>query len=98
MALVAWILAFVGAGLALAVCGGGATGLSRRVDVPTAIAVMPLPVMAMYFTFSELVALVQASTPVRGLIFVGGPFLIGLVTFAGVAWSLRGRSDTRALS
>ena len=98
MALVAWILAIVGAGLAFAVCGGGATGLTRKVDRTSAIAVLPLPALAMYFTYAELYALIQAGTPVRGLIFVGGPFVIGLVTFVGVAWSVRAQADRRSWS
>jgi hypothetical protein len=95
MALVAWILAVVGAGLAFAVCGGGATGLTRRVDRTSALAVTPLPAMAMYFTASDLYALVQAGTPLRGLIFVGGPFAIGLCTFLAIIWSVRAQADRR---
>jgi len=98
MALVAWILAFVGAGLAFAICAGGATGLSRKVDRTTAFAVMPLPVMAMYFTGADLYALIQAGTPLREMVFVGGPFLIGLCTFLGIAWSVRAQSNPRGWS
>ena len=93
MALVAWILGLVGAGLAFAVCAGGASGLSRPVDKTTAIAVLPLPTLAMYFTASDLHALIKAGTPIRGLVFVGGPFVIGLCTFLAVAWSVRAQSD-----
>ena len=93
MALVAWILGVFGAGLAFAVSAGGASGLSRRVDRTTAIAVLPLPTMAMYFTGPDLYALIKAGTPVRELLFVGGPFLIGLGTFLAVAWAVRAQSD-----
>jgi hypothetical protein len=93
VALVAWILGLVGAGLAFAVCAGGATGLSRRVDKTTALAVLPLPIMAMYFTAPDLYALIRAGTPVRELAFVGGPFAIGLCTFLAVVWAVRTQSD-----
>jgi hypothetical protein len=95
VALVAWILAVVGAGLAFAVCAGGATGLSRQVDRTTAIAVMPLPCMAMYFTGSDFYGLIQAGASRGTLVFVGGPFVIGLCTFLGVVWTVRAGSDPR---
>jgi hypothetical protein len=98
MALVAWILAVVGAGLAFAVCGGGAAGLTRKVDRTSAIAVLPLPALAMYFTYADLFALARTGTPVGGMVFVGGPFVIGLATFLGVAWSVRAQDDRRGWS
>ena len=63
MALVAWILALVGAVLALALCAGSAGGLTRRIDRTSAMAVMSLPLMAVYFTANDLLALVQAERP-----------------------------------
>jgi hypothetical protein len=93
MALVAWILAVVGAGLAFALCAGSSTGLTRRIDRPSAIAVMPLPLMAVYFTANDLLALVRAGPPYEGLVFVGGPFVIGLVTLGGVVWAARGQHN-----
>jgi hypothetical protein len=84
MALVAWILAVFGAGLAFAMGAGSATGLVRRMDRPSAMAVMPLPTLAVYFSASEFYAAIQADTPVRGLIFPGGPFVIGVVTLLGI--------------
>ena len=93
MTLVAWILALVGAGLAFAVCGGGSAGLTRKVDRTTAIAVLPLPAMASYFTYADLYALVRAGTPIRDMVSAAGPFVIGLATFLGVAWSVRAQSD-----
>ena len=50
MALVAWILAVVGAGLAFALCAGSAAGLVRQLDRASAVAVMLLPLMAIYFS------------------------------------------------
>ncbi len=93
MTLVAWILAFVGAGLAFAMCAGSTVGLVRRMNRASAVAVMPLPALAMYFTASELYALIQAGTPLRGLVFTGGPFVLGLITLLGVVWTAR-RQDT----
>jgi hypothetical protein len=95
MALVAWILAVFGAGLAFALCAGGATGLVRPMDRTSAMAVMPLPALAMYFTARDLYALVQAGPPYEGLVFIGGPFVIGLVTLLGVVGAARGRGKRR---
>jgi len=94
MALVAWILALVGAGLAFALCAGSSMGLVRQIDRASAVAVMPLPALAIYFTAPELYALVKAGTPVRDLVFTGGPFVIGVVTLLGVVWAAR-RQDKR---
>jgi hypothetical protein len=92
VALVAWILALVGAALAFALCAGSASGLARRMDRASAIAVIPLPLMAVYFTANDLLALVRAGPPYPGVVFVGGPFLIGLVTLAGIVWAARNQS------
>ncbi|CAN5885121.1 hypothetical protein BH24GEM1_BH24GEM1_05560 [soil metagenome] len=46
----------------------------------------------MYFTASDLYALVQAGPAYNGLVFVGGPFVIGLVTLAGVVLATRSQS------
>jgi hypothetical protein len=89
VALVAWILAIVGAIIAFALCAGSATGVARRMDRASAIAVMPLPLMAVYFTANDLLALVRAGPPYEGLMFIGGPFVIGLVTLFGVLWTAR---------
>jgi hypothetical protein len=93
VALVAWILALAGAVLAFALCAGSATGLGRRIDRTSAIAVMPLPLMAVYFTANDLLALLRAGRPYDGLVFVGGPFVIGLVTVLGVALAARNRDN-----
>jgi hypothetical protein len=89
MALVAWILAVSGAGLAFAMCAGRAMGVVRQMDRASAMAVMPLPVLAMYFTARDLYALVQAGPPYEGLVLIGGPFVNGVVTLLGVVWTAR---------
>jgi hypothetical protein len=95
MTLVAWILAVVGAGLAFAMCAGSAMGVVRRMDRPSAMAVMPLPVLAMYFTARDFYTLVEAGPPYEGLVFTGGPFVIGLVTLVGVVWAARRQDERR---
>ena len=95
MALVAWILAVFRAGLAFAMCAGSAAGVVRRMDRASAVAVMPLPALAMYFTATDLYTLVQAGPPYDGLVFVGGPFVIGLVTLIAIAWSGRQQASRR---
>jgi hypothetical protein len=84
MALVAWILAVAGAGLAFAMGAGSATGLARRMDRYSAMAVMPLPTLAVYFSAPEFYSAIQAHTPVRGLVFPGGPFVIGALTLLAI--------------
>jgi hypothetical protein len=49
------------------------------VDRASALAVMPLPSLATYFTASDLIALLQTGPPYEGLGFMGGPFAIGLI-------------------
>jgi hypothetical protein len=49
------------------------------VDRASALAVMPLPSLATYFTASDLIALLQTGPPYEGLGFMGGPFAIGLL-------------------
>lgn len=95
MALVAWILAVFGAGLAFAMCSGSAIGVVRQLDRTSAMAVMPLPALAMYFTANDLFALVRAGPPYEGLVFIGGPFGIGLVTLLGVVWAARRQGKRR---
>jgi hypothetical protein len=95
MALVAWILAVVGAGLAFAMCAGSATGVVRQMDRASAMAVMPLPVLAMYFTARDLYTLVEVGPPYESLVFTGGPFVIGLVTLVGVVWAARRQDKPR---
>jgi hypothetical protein len=89
MTLVAWILALVGAVLAFALAAGSTAGLVRRMDTASALAVTPLPTLAVYFSAPDLYAGIQAGTPLRALLFPGGPCVIGCVTLLGVILSLR---------
>lgn len=91
MALVAWILALVGAALAVGICAGSSVGTDRSAG----LAALPLPALAVYFTAGDLVALFRAGPPYDHLFFIAGPFVIGLVTLLGVFWSGRPRSGTR---
>jgi hypothetical protein len=95
MALVAWILAVVGAGIAFAMCAGSSAGLVRQMDRASAIAVMPLPILAIYFTASDVLALVRNGPPYEGLVFVSGPLVIAAVTLFGVVWTARRRDKHR---
>ena len=85
MALVAWICAFAGAGLAFVMTAGSAAGLTRRMDLFSALAVVPLPALAVYFTAPELYVGVQAGRALRELLFPGVPFVIGICTLVMVA-------------
>jgi len=84
LALVAWILAIAGAGLALVV--GLSKALSQRgnLELGTVRAVVPLPALAMWFSGPELYRAVQAGTPVGELVFPGGPVVIGAGTVLGI--------------
>ena len=93
MTLVAWILALVGAGLAFALWAGRSMGGAGHLDRASAMAVMPLPVLAMYFTATGLLGLLRAGSPYEGLVFTCGPFVIGFVTLLGVVWSARPRDQ-----
>jgi hypothetical protein len=94
MSLVAWILALVGAGLALALSAGSAVGLVRPMDLYSAMAVMPLPTFAVYWSAPELYRALQAGTPLREMVFPGGPCVIGALTLIGIVLSLV-RQDRR---
>ena len=85
MALVGWICALAGAGLAFAMLAGSASGLTRRMDLFSALAVLPLPALAIYFTGPDLYAAIQAGTALRELVFPGAQFVIGVGTLLMVA-------------
>jgi hypothetical protein len=89
MSLVAWILALVGALLAFALAAGSAVGLVRRIDTASALAVTPLPMMAIYFSAPDFLAGIRSGAPLRELIFPGGPSVIGCLTLLGIVLSLR---------
>ncbi len=88
MSLVAWILAVVGAGLAFAMGAGSAIGVVRRMDTFSAMAVMPLPIFAVYYSAPELYRSVQTGAPLGELIFPGGPCVIGALTLVGIIVTL----------
>jgi hypothetical protein len=90
MSVVAWILALVGALLAFALAAGSAVGLVRRMDTASALAVTPLPAMAVYFSAPEFLAGIQSGAPLRELVFPGGPCAIGCLTLMGIVVALRG--------
>jgi hypothetical protein len=89
MSLVAWILALVGALLAFALATGSAVGLVRRMDTASALAVTPLPAMAIYLSAPEFSVAIRSGASLRELIFPGGPCAIGFLTLVGVVLSLR---------
>jgi hypothetical protein len=89
MSLVAWILALVGAMLAFGLAAGSAVGLVRRMDTASALAVTPLPMMAVYFSAPEFLIAIRSGAPLRELIFPGGPCAIGCLTLLGIVLSLR---------
>ena len=95
MSLVASILAVIGAGLAFAMGTGNALGLVRRMDTSSAMAVMPLPTFAVYYSGPELYRAVQAGAPSRDLIFPGGPCVIGGLTLIGIVLSLLQQDRSR---
>ncbi len=89
MSLVAWILALVGALLAFALAAGSAAGLVRRMDPGSALAVTPLPTMAVYLSAPEFLVAIRSGASLRELIFPGGPCAIGCLTLLGIVLSLR---------
>jgi hypothetical protein len=92
---VCWILAVVGGLLAFACAAGSAAGMMRRMDIYVALAVTPLPVLAMYFSAPELLAAIRAGGTLQELLYPGGPFLIGAITLLGTFSSLRQQSGGR---
>jgi hypothetical protein len=89
MSLVAWILALVGALLAFALAAGSAVGLVRRMETASALAVTPLPMMAVYFSAPEFLIAIRSGASLGELIFPGGPCAIGCLTLLGIVLSLR---------
>jgi hypothetical protein len=49
----------------------------------------------MYFTATDLYTVLRAGPPFQGLVFIGGPFVIGLVTLLGVFRSIRQQGRRR---
>ena len=92
---VAWILSLVGGLLAFALAAGSAAGVIRRMDIYSAIAVMPLPLCAIFLGAPDFMAAVKDSVPPKDLLVAGGPFLIGCATLLGTLGSLRQQSGGR---
>jgi hypothetical protein len=95
MALVAWILAIAGAGLALVM--GMSKGMSHRrnLELATVLAIMPLPVLAIWFAGPEVYRAAQEGTPVRELVFPGGPVVIAAGTLLGIVRAYLGQEKRR---
>jgi hypothetical protein len=89
MTVVAWVLAFVGALLAFLLAAGSAAGFVRRIDFYSALAVTPLPALAMYFSAPALYKAISAGTHPKDLLYVAGPFVIGVFTLLGTFASFR---------
>jgi hypothetical protein len=51
--------------------------------------------LAVWFTLPELLRAVQAGTPARGLVFVGGPFVLGTLTLLAVLRAYRRQPASR---
>jgi hypothetical protein len=92
MTIVAWICAMFGGVLALAMMGGSAAGVGRRMDLPSALTVVPLPALAVYFSAPDAWAAIQARVEPNQLVFLGGPLVIGGVTLILIALAVRRES------
>jgi len=89
MLILAWVLALVGALLAFLLAAGSAAGLVRRIDFYSALAVTPLPTLAIYLSTPALFKAVEAGTNPKDMLFVAAPFLIGCFTLLGTFASFR---------
>jgi hypothetical protein len=89
MTVVAWICALFGGVLALAMSGGSAAGVVRRMDLSSALTVVPLPAMAIYFSAPDVWAAYRAGAETRDLVILGLPLVIGAATLAMVALAVR---------
>jgi len=74
MPIVAWVLALVGALLAFLLSAGSAAGLVRRIDFCSALAVTPLPTLAIYFSTPALYKAIDAGTHPKDMLYVAGHF------------------------
>jgi len=89
MTVVAWICALFGGVLALAMSAGSAAGVVRRMDLSSALTVVPLPAMAIYFSAPDVWAAYRAGAETRELVILGLPLVIGAATLAMVALAVR---------
>ena len=96
MTIVAWICALFGGVLALAMSAGSAAGVVRRMDLSSALTVVPLPALAVYFSASDLWAAYRTGVESRELVILGAPLAIGAATLAMIALAVR-REGRRGL-
>ena len=89
MTVVAWTLALVGALLAFLLAAGSAAGWVRPIDFYSALAVTPLPVLAMYFSAPTVLRAIESGAQPKELLFVAGPFVVGCFTLLGTFASFR---------
>ena len=96
MTIVAWICALFGGVLALAMSAGSAAGVVRRMDPSSALTVVPLPALAVYFSAPEILAAYRAGAETRDLVVLGAPLAIGAATLVMIALAVR-REGRRGL-
>jgi hypothetical protein len=95
MTVVAWICALFGGVLALAMSAGSRAGVVRRMDMASALTVVPLPALAVYFSAPDLFAAIKAGAEMRELIFPGGPLVIGGLTLLMIVLAVRRQANRR---
>jgi predicted membrane-bound spermidine synthase len=89
MTIVAWICALFGGVLALAMSAGSAAGVVRRMDLSSALTVVPLPALAVYFSAPDAWAAIREKAEPSQLVVLGGPLVIGGLTLAMIALAVR---------
>jgi hypothetical protein len=95
MTVVAWICAVFGGVLALAMSAGSSAGVVRKMDMASALTVVPLPALAVYFSAPDVFAAIKAGAGMRELMFPGGPLVIGGVTLLMIGLAVRRQATRR---
>jgi hypothetical protein len=95
MTVVAWICAVFGGVLALAMSAGSAAGVVRQMDAASALTVVPLPALAVYFSAPDLLAAIKVGAERGELLVLGGPLVIGSLTLLMVGLAVRRGSNRR---
>jgi len=67
----------------------------RNLELGTVLAIMPLPVLAIWFAGPEVYRAAQEGTPVRELVFPGGPVVIAAGTLLGIVRAYLGQEKRR---
>lgn len=93
MTVVAWICAVFGGVLALAMSAGSAAGVVRRMDLASALTVVPLPALAVYFSAPDLIAAIKAGAERSELFFLGAPLVIASLTLFMIALAVRRQAN-----